>query len=121
MSVGSSRSLGGSMATIAASPADRKASERKFYTRMALFLAVLDDRAARRDHPLRGASMARLGAPPRRAVAQAPDAERGDFGRHGPDSRPNAARPADYARLQHHLPARPVAVRAARDPRSQAV
>jgi uncharacterized membrane protein len=29
------------MATIAASPADRKASERKFYTRMALFLVVL--------------------------------------------------------------------------------
>ena len=29
------------MATIAASPADRKASERKFYTRMALFLVFL--------------------------------------------------------------------------------
>ena len=29
------------MATIAASPADRKASERKFYTRMALFLVLL--------------------------------------------------------------------------------
>lgn len=29
------------MATIAGSPADRKASERKFYTRMALFLVVL--------------------------------------------------------------------------------
>ena len=29
------------MATIAASPADRKASERKFYSRMALFLVVL--------------------------------------------------------------------------------
>src|SRR6478752_2963169 len=29
------------MATIAASPAERKASERKFYTRMALFLVVL--------------------------------------------------------------------------------
>jgi uncharacterized membrane protein YozB (DUF420 family) len=29
------------MATIAASPADRKASERKFYSRMALFLALL--------------------------------------------------------------------------------
>ena len=29
------------MATIAASPADRKASERKFYTRMALFLVAL--------------------------------------------------------------------------------
>ena len=29
------------MATIVASPADRKASERKFYTRMALFLVLL--------------------------------------------------------------------------------
>ena len=29
------------MATIAASPADRKASERKFYTRMALFLVLI--------------------------------------------------------------------------------
>src|SRR3954451_15219037 len=29
------------MATIAASPADRKASERKFYSRMALFLVFL--------------------------------------------------------------------------------
>jgi hypothetical protein len=29
------------MATVAASPADRKASERKFYTRMALFLVAL--------------------------------------------------------------------------------
>jgi len=29
------------MATIAASPADRKASERRFYSRMALFLALL--------------------------------------------------------------------------------
>lgn len=33
--------IGGFMATIVASPADRKASERKFYSRMALFLVVL--------------------------------------------------------------------------------
>jgi len=33
--------LGGSMATIAASTAERKASERKFYSRMALFLVLL--------------------------------------------------------------------------------
>src|SRR6476660_1999653 len=41
MSAGGVESEGAKMATVAASAADRKISERKFYSRMALFLVFL--------------------------------------------------------------------------------